>query len=61
MITGVRCAAHTLQLAINDAIEVFKQDIEKIRTYVKHLRTPTLRSLLSLKGLGIPSLDCPTR
>ncbi|CAK9294251.1 unnamed protein product [Gordionus sp. m RMFG-2023] len=48
----IRCAAHTLQLAINDSLKnnIFKTIIDKARDVAKYLRTPTIvRILKSMK------------
>lgn len=44
-VISVRCAAHTLQLAIEDALknQVLMDLIGKVRTAVKLLRTPTFK------------------
>ena len=59
----VRCAVHTLQLAVEDAFR--KDGVAKIfdcvRLVVKKLRTPSNRLLLKQKGCLQPMLDVPTR
>lgn len=60
---GQRCVAHTLQLAVEDAIE--KDNISELltraRSLVKKLRTPTNSGILVAIGRKKPALDCPTR
>ncbi|GLV36174.1 hypothetical protein CBL_21482, partial [Carabus blaptoides fortunei] len=60
---GIRCAAHTLQLAIKDSIKNadLNEFISDARELVKKLRIPSL--VLKFKDLNIkrPVLDCPTR
>ncbi|XP_017062432.2 uncharacterized protein LOC108102221 [Drosophila ficusphila] len=62
-ITSVRCAAHTLQLAVKD----FLEDLEaadficKARKLVKLLRTPTYRHLITEAALPQPVVDVATR
>lgn len=60
---GIRCAAHTLQLAINSVLK--KPEIEtttsSVRNVVKKLRTPNISILLKNEGLAKPSIDCATR
>ncbi|XP_064472544.1 uncharacterized protein LOC135387057 [Ornithodoros turicata] len=62
-IHSIRCAAHTLQLAVNDAlkhgmtIDIFA----KCRNISKKLRTQTLMSLIRKLKLKKPILDCVTR
>lgn len=52
LLQGIRCAAHTLQLAIFDSIKK-DQEVETIismaRAVVKKLRTPTLTLLLNVR------------
>lgn len=59
----IRCAAHTIQLAINDALEKVNcfTVIDKARKLVKNLRLQQILLKLEAKGLPIPSLDCITR
>ncbi|KAF2889649.1 hypothetical protein ILUMI_16524, partial [Ignelater luminosus] len=60
----MRCAAHTLQLAITDTL---KEDTAatrllcKIRQLVKKLRTPTYLYLIKKESLLKPALDYATR
>ncbi|XP_054087738.1 uncharacterized protein LOC128922139 [Zeugodacus cucurbitae] len=62
-ISSIKCAAHTLQLAVKDfmlsleSVEV----IEKARKIVKLLRTPSFRYLIAEKSLPQPILDVATR
>ncbi|GFR07586.1 zinc finger BED domain-containing protein 4 [Trichonephila clavata] len=60
---GIRCAAHTLQLAIKDSIKNadFNEFISDARGLVKKLRIPSL--MLKFKDVNTkrPILDCPTR
>ncbi|GFQ82084.1 zinc finger BED domain-containing protein 4 [Trichonephila clavata] len=60
---GIRCAAHTLQLAIKDSIKKadFNEFISDARRLVKKLRIPSL--MLKFKDVNTkrPILDCPTR
>lgn len=63
-ITGIGCAAHSLQTAIRDALKSSKEKplIRKCREVVKTLRT--LKVMLELKELGVetkPTLDVKTR
>lgn len=63
-IIGIRCAAHTLQLAINDAlkkIKVISHLISKARNLTKKLRTQTFIYLIRKQNLKKPTIDCPTR
>ena len=60
----VRCAAHTLQLAIRDGLKSHKganSVIAQARTVAKKLRTPSMMSLLKKKGGLLPVVDVPTR
>ncbi|XP_067213908.1 uncharacterized protein [Linepithema humile] len=65
ILTGVRCAAHILQLVVDD---VFKNAdkgisslIQKARRLVKKLRTQTFLYMLKKQNLKKPIIDCPTR
>ena len=62
-ITAIRCAAHTLQLAIYDFLkqEKISTITEKARKIVKKLRTPLLQSTLSVLSKKNAILDCTTR
>ena len=63
VIIGIRCAAHTLQLAIEDALKkVLLIEITNIarRVWVK-LRTTNIRLLLKDLKLPMPKLDFQTR
>lgn len=64
-ITHVRCAAHTLQLAVEHAIKDsgILRTINKAREAVKHLRVPsTMKKILNVSpGKAKPVLDVPTR
>lgn len=64
-IYGIRCAAHTLQLAIRDTLLATncKTLISLFRNVVKFLRTPTNRRIMREQGIKItlPRLDCETR
>ncbi|KAG0442307.1 hypothetical protein HPB47_015738 [Ixodes persulcatus] len=60
---GVRCAAHTLQLAVEDALKNadVKGLLDKCRAICKKLRVPTAMMLVKKLNLKKPILDCPTR
>ncbi|KAM7282286.1 zinc finger BED domain-containing protein 4-like [Ixodes scapularis] len=60
---GVRCAAHTLQLAVEDALKSadVKVLLDKCRAICKKLRVPTTMMLVKKLNLKKPILDCPTR
>lgn len=66
-ITGVNCAAHTLQLAINDALKAIptrqKNVIELIRRVAKILRLSKSKQQIIEAGIDYkrPRLDCVTR
>ncbi|RVE42487.1 hypothetical protein evm_012859 [Chilo suppressalis] len=62
-ITSVRCAAHTLQLAVNDAIneDESKCIVEEARAIVRKLRTPTMKNILQIAKKNKPILDITTR
>ncbi|KAF2892165.1 hypothetical protein ILUMI_14008 [Ignelater luminosus] len=61
---GMRCAAHTLQLAVEDALnkdETANALISKARSVVNVLRTPTYTVLLKREKLRKPVIDVVTR
>lgn len=63
-IVNTRCAAHTLQLAVNDVIRKdceVQNIISQARTLCKVLRTPIFTQLTSHLKLPKPTLDVPTR
>lgn len=45
-LTGVKCMVHTLQLAVEDALEDEAEILNEARNIVKRLRTATVRNLL---------------
>ncbi|CAG7727624.1 unnamed protein product [Allacma fusca] len=59
----MRCAAHTLQLAVWDFIKArnIQAIIVKARWLVRKLRTPTLRYMLKARELPAPLIDVVTR
>ncbi|XP_015125430.1 uncharacterized protein LOC107047194, partial [Diachasma alloeum] len=66
LISNIRCAAHTLQLAVEDALNKLKgsrNTLVKARTVAKALRTPTVRKQLRYMQPGAkkPKLDVVTR
>lgn len=62
-IIGLRCAAHTLQLSVLDALKDLETTrvINKARTLCRKLRSPTITLILIRLGRRKPVLDCPTR
>nr|XP_036677360.1 E3 SUMO-protein ligase ZBED1-like [Drosophila suzukii]XP_036678275.1 E3 SUMO-protein ligase ZBED1-like [Drosophila suzukii] len=60
---SVRCAAHTLQLAVNAVLKDknCSKTIGFARNLVKKLRTPTMSYIMKEKNLRKPPIDCPTR
>ena len=64
IIRGIRCAAHTLQLAVEDAITSCPDTnliIGKARDVAKHLRTPNVMYILRAQKAPCPILDTETR
>ncbi|KAM9771218.1 uncharacterized protein LOC133156228 [Syngnathus typhle] len=63
MIHHMRCAIHTLQLAIRDGLkaEHVMKLLDKVRRVVKRLRTPNLLAVLRRRGGLLPVVDVPTR
>lgn len=62
-INGIGCAAHSLQIAIQDALKVSgcKALIRKCREIVKTLKSQNVSFLLKEKKVSSPSLDVKTR
>lgn len=64
-IYGIRCAAHTLQLAIAEAMgaSIHGHLITTFRDVAKYLRKPSSLIIMKRHGFepGKPSLDCETR
>ena len=62
-IISMRCAAHTLQLAVNDVLKEtnFRNVLEKARKVVKKTRTQNLRLVFQREKHTLPILDCETR
>ncbi|KAL5246377.1 hypothetical protein ACI65C_013785 [Semiaphis heraclei] len=61
--TGVRCVAHTLQLAVIDSLKgsAVEKLLNKVRILVKKLRNQTYLYLIKKEKLKSPVLDCLTR
>ncbi|CAG7785247.1 unnamed protein product, partial [Allacma fusca] len=59
----MRCAAHTLQLAVWDFLKPkhIQALIVKARCLVRKLRIPSLRYMLKSRKLAIPQIDVTTR
>lgn len=62
-VDSIRCAAHTIQLAVRDALEGTNcvPIIDKARNLAKNLRLQQIVLELEAKGLPIPPLDVVTR
>ena len=62
-IASVKCAAHTLQLAVNDVVKKrqFNETIEAARKIVKKTRNHNLRLVFRKHQQSLPVLDCETR
>lgn len=64
-INGIRCAVHTLQLAIRDALKAtgLNELISKCRQICKLLKKGSVKRLLIQNNIfiSIPKLDCKTR
>lgn len=64
-INGIRCAVHTLQLAIRDALKAtgLEDLIGKCRKICKLLKKGSVKRLLTQNNIfiSIPKLDCKTR
>ncbi|KAJ2937288.1 hypothetical protein O0L34_g19528 [Tuta absoluta] len=60
-LTSVRCAAHTLQLAVKYACSDIQPLLEQCRQVVRSLRTPNVAMELRQNKLQQAVLDCPTQ
>lgn len=64
-IYGIRCAAHTLQLAIRETMtaSTYQRLITVFRDVAKYLRKPTSRRIMKEQRIRIwlPRMDCETR
>lgn len=63
-VEGVRCAAHTVQLSILDALKSSRGNrrvLKKARRLCKCLRKQIIRDVLRALGLQLPGLDIVTR
>lgn len=63
VLQGVRCAAHTVQLAVHDTIKApeIRHQLNKIRSKVKILRKLPYKRKFEVSGKKKPKLDCVTR
>lgn len=63
VLRSVRCSAHTLQLAVDDALKEQRSSnlISKARRVAKKLRTQNVVTLLKRMGHKRAIVDCPTR
>lgn len=65
IVNGIRCAAHSLQLAVHDTLKVSRhaEFINEIRKICKFLRKPSSMRLLKRNNINIrlPRIDCKTR
>ncbi|XP_050065167.1 zinc finger BED domain-containing protein 4-like [Aphis gossypii] len=61
--SGIRCVAHTLQLAVIDCLkdDDITKLLNKVRFLVKRLRNQTYTYLIKKEKLKLPILDCLTR
>jgi hypothetical protein len=60
---GIRCAAHTLQLAVMDALKMrsYSELIGKVRRVARKLKTQNIQMVLDKLKLKHAILDYPTR
>jgi hypothetical protein len=63
ILTSVPCAAHTLQLAVNDALKSLNliAEINKVRNVVKELRKQSYKTTFKNNHKRLPLLDVVTR
>lgn len=60
-IIGQTCAAHTLQLGVNDALKAHQDTVANGRKLAKNLRTPIAAGVLAGMGRTKPRIDVETR
>jgi hypothetical protein len=60
-ITGIRCAAHCLQLGVKAACQEIQDFIERCRQIIRKLRTPNMSLKLKDEHLPQAYLDTPIR
>jgi len=63
-VNSIRCAEHTLQLAIMDFLKIFESKrniLKKSAAVVKKLRNPSILALIKKENLNKPILHCVTR
>jgi len=62
-IVGIRCVAHTLQLAVLDSLKdsTIQKLLNKVRGLVRKLRNQNYVYLIKKENLKTPILDCLTR
>ena len=63
MCVGIRCAAHTAQLVVSDAMKDLNVTtiVDAVRHCVRKLRTPIIMLALKQRKLPMPILDCAVR
>lgn len=64
IMTAIRCAAHTVQLVVNTALnetDFAKKLINKCRRIVRSLLNPNIFNLIQQQNLRKPIIDCLTR
>lgn len=61
--SGVRCAAHTAQLAVSDTIKGAKlrKHLDLMQAFVKKLRKVSFKNLFKLNNKELPKPSCDTR
>lgn len=61
--SAIRCAAHTVQLAVHDTLKSnnMKKQIATLKTFVKGLRKMPYKQLLKSAKIRKPVLNCETR
>lgn len=62
-VLSIKCAAHTLQLAVKEALSsgLCLNSISHTRKLAKKLRTPTIIAILKTNGYNVPLVDVVTR
>ena len=57
----IQCATHTFQLGCKLFLSYLKKSLDKVRSVILKLRTPTFRVILKSYKLPVPKKDNDTR
>lgn len=60
-VESISCASHTIQIAVNNSLKLFKEELHLLHDIVVLLRKPKIRKIIEEKKFKIPPRDIPTR